>query len=74
MATVVAYAGIVKPKVEDDFATLGFANEAMSWKNYVYKANLNTDSNGEAWVAVGITARWETYMTYYIDEVRIEIT
>jgi hypothetical protein len=48
MVVIVAVAGIIKPKVEDDFATLGFANEAMSWKNYVYTANLKTDSNVEA--------------------------
>jgi len=73
IAAVVAYAGLVEPQVEDDFAVVGLANEAAGWKNYVYTADLNTDSNGEVWVAVGITVRWETYMTYYIDDVRIEI-
>lgn len=73
MAAVVAYAGRIKPKVEDDFVVVGFANEAAGWKNYVYTVNLNTDSNGEVWVAVGISVRWETYMTYYIDDVSIEI-
>jgi len=73
IAAVVAYAGTAKPNVEDDFAVVGFANEAAGWKNYVYTADLTTDSNGEAWVAVGISVRWETYMTYYIDDVRIEI-
>jgi hypothetical protein len=57
----------------DDFAIVGFANEAAGWKNYVYTVNLNMDSNGEVGVAVGITVRWETYITYYIDDVRIEI-
>jgi hypothetical protein len=73
IAAVVAYAGLVEPQVEDDLAIVGLANEAAGWKNYVNTANLNTDSNGEVWVAVGITVRWETYMTYYIDDVRIEI-
>ena len=73
IAAVVAYAGTAKPNVEDNFAVVGFANEAAGWKNYVYTADLTTDSNGEAWVAVGISVRWETYMTYYIDDVRIEI-
>jgi hypothetical protein len=45
----------------------------MSWKNYAHTATLKTDSNGDAWVAVGITVHWETHMTYYIDDVRIEI-
>lgn len=73
IAAVAAYAGTAKPNVEDDFAIVGFANEAAGWKNYAYTTDLTTDSNGEAWVAVGITVRWETYMTYYIDDVRIEI-
>jgi len=73
IAAVVAYAGTAKPNVEDDFAVVGFANDVAGWKNYVYTADLTTDSNGEAWVAVGISVRWETYMTYYIDDVRIEI-
>ena len=68
IAAVVAYAGIAKPEVEDDFAVVGSANEVTSWKNYVYEANVNTDSTSEAWVAVGISVRWETIMTYYIDE------
>jgi len=71
-AAVVAYAGIAKPAVEDDFAVVGSANEVAGWKNYVYQTNVNTDSTGEAWVAVGISVRWETTMTYYIDDVKIE--
>lgn len=73
IAAVAAYAGTAKPNVKDDFAIVGFANEAAGWKSYAYTADLTTDSNGETWVAVGITVRWETYMTYYIDDVRIEI-
>jgi len=73
IAAIVAYAGITKPKVEDDFAVVGVANEVAGWKNYAYEANVNTDSTAEAWIAVGITVRWETYLTYYIDNVRIEI-
>ncbi len=73
IAAVAAYAGTAKPNREDNFTIVGFANEAAGWKNYAYTADFTTDSNGEGWVAVGITVRWETYMTYYIDDVRIEI-
>ena len=73
IAAIVAYAGTAKPSVEDDFAVVGVANEVAGWKHYVYTADLNTDSSGEAWVAIGISVRWETYMTYYIDDVRIEV-
>ena len=73
IAAVVAYAGAAKSAVEDDFASVGVANEVAGWKNYAYTADLNTDSNGAAWVAVGLSVRWETYMTYYIDDVKIEV-
>jgi len=48
IAAVVTYTGIAKPQIEDDFAIVGFANEAAGWKNYAYTANLSTDSDGEA--------------------------
>ncbi|MGB9842576.1 MAG: hypothetical protein ACPLKZ_07695 [Candidatus Bathyarchaeales archaeon] len=73
IAAVVAYAGTTKPTVEEDFAVVGTANEAAGWKKYVYTSTLNTDSSGEVWVAFGISVRWETYMTYYIDDVKIEV-
>lgn len=73
IAAVVAYAGATKPVVEDDFAILGVANEAAGWKKYVYTSTLNPDSNGDIWVAFGISVRWETRMTYYIDDVKIEV-
>jgi len=73
IAAVVAYAGVAKPEVEDDFAVVGSANEVAGWKNYVYEANVNADSTSEAWVAVGISVRWETTMTYYIDDVKTEV-
>lgn len=72
IAEVVAYAGVAKPAVEDDFADVSSANEVAGWKNYVYEVNVNADSTSEAWVAVGISVRWETTMTYYVDDVRIE--
>lgn len=73
IAAVVAYAGNSKPQVEDDFAVVGVANEQAGWKNYAYTTDLTTDSNGEIWVSVGISVRWETLMTYYVDDVQIEI-
>ncbi len=73
IASVCAYAGISNPEVEGDFVVLGPANEVAGWKSYAHTVNLNTGSSGEFWVAVGITVRWETYMTYYVDDVRIEI-
>jgi len=73
IAAVCAYAGIRNPEVEEDLAVLGPANEVAGWKNYTYRTNLSSDSSEEVWVALGITVRWETYMTYYIDDVEMEI-
>jgi len=72
IAAVVAYAGTTRPAVEEDFTVVGYANEAQGWKTYSYVADVNTDSTGEAYIAVGITVRWETTMTYYIDDIVTE--
>ena len=73
IAAVCAYAGVRNPEVEEDFVVLGPANEVAGWKKYTYTTTLNTDSSEEVWVALGITVRWETRITYYIDDVEIEI-
>lgn len=73
IAVVCAYLGVENPEVEGDFSVIGTANEIAGWKNYTHLADLNTSSNGEMWIAVGISVRWETQMTYYIDDVEIEI-
>jgi hypothetical protein len=72
VASVVAYAGAVDPEVEEDFAVLGPANEVAGWKRYTHKATIQAAST-EVWVALGITVRWETEMTYHIDDVRVSI-
>lgn len=72
IAAVVAYAGTTRPAAEEDFAVVGYANEATGWKNYSYVADVNTDSAGEAYIAVGIAVRWETNMTYYVDDIVFE--
>ncbi|MCX8153107.1 MAG: hypothetical protein N3E52_01580 [Candidatus Bathyarchaeota archaeon] len=72
IAAVVAYAGVAEPAVEDDFAVIGVANEVAGWRNYAYTFDLNLDSAIEIWVAFGISVRWETCMTYYIDNVKLE--
>ena len=72
MAVVCAYAGVGKPAVEEDFAVVGSANKVAGWKNYTYATTFQTGSSEEVWVAVGISVRWESYMTYYIDDVQVE--
>jgi hypothetical protein len=82
---VCAYAGISNPEVETDFTVLGQANKVAGWKRYTHETTagwkrythettLYTGSSGEVWVAVGITVRWETEMTYNVDDVKVTIS
>jgi hypothetical protein len=73
IASVCAYAGIFNPEVETEFTILGQANEVAGWKHYTHEKTLQTGSNEEVWVAVAITVRWETEMTYNIDDVKVTI-
>lgn len=72
-AVVCVYVGAENPEVEGDFYVLGSADEVAGWKNYAYTAVVDADSRGEFWVAVGISVRWETYLTYCLDDVEIEV-
>jgi hypothetical protein len=74
IADVVGFAGTSNPEVEADFTVLGQANEVSGWKRYTHTATVNTGASGEVWVAVGITVRWETEMTYNLDDVKIIIS
>jgi len=73
IAGVCAYIGVFDPEVEDDFVVLGVANEIAGWKEYTHTATLQIGSSNEIWVAIGITVRWETEMTYNIDDVKVTI-
>ncbi len=73
IAGVCAYAGISNPTLEEDFVVLGPANEVAGWKRYTHEKTFYTDSSGKVWVALGITVRWETEMTYNIDDIRITV-
>lgn len=74
IAVVCAYVGVENPTFEDDFTVLGAANEVAGWKKYAHVVDLDAGSSGEFWVAIGTSVRWETQMTYYIDDVEIEIS
>jgi hypothetical protein len=72
LAQVAAYAGPQPPTAEGDFDTRQAANLVEGWRTYAYTFQVPGDA-GEVWVAVGISAVWETEMTYFIDEVGVEI-
>ena len=73
IAAVVGFAGTSNPEVEADLKVVGKANDVSGWKRYTYIATLETDSSGEVWVALGISVRWETEMTYNVDDVKVTI-
>ncbi len=74
IADVVGFAGTSNPEVEADFTDLGQANEVAGWKRYTHTATVNTGQSEEVWVAVGITALWETEMTYNLDDIKVTIS
>lgn len=74
IAVVCAYVGFKDPEAEGDLVVLSQANEVAGWKSYSLVVDIESGKAQEAWVAVGISVRWETYMTYYIDDVIIEVT
>lgn len=70
---VAAYAGSRKPKQEGDFDLSQALNQTAGWKRYSYSMDAQSGDNGQLWVAVGVTAVWETELTYYFDSLLLEI-
>jgi hypothetical protein len=73
ISRVAAYAGANRPRREEDFDLSQAANLAAGWRQYSYTFPVTSDGNGEIWTAMGMSAVWETEMTYYIDDVRVQI-
>jgi len=73
IAAVVGYSGTHNPETEEDLEVLGAANQVAGWKLYSFETTVNTGLGGEVWVALGISVRWETLMTYYVDDIEIVI-
>jgi hypothetical protein len=71
LANFVGYVGTKNSTAEGNFQTLGSANLVEGWRTYTLNAPVQTGSSGEVYVAVGISAVWETVMTYYIDDVAV---
>jgi hypothetical protein len=69
IANAVTHISTKNASTEADFHIIGAANQAAGWKNYTYTAQVETGASGNVNVALGISAVWETPMTYYIDDV-----
>jgi hypothetical protein len=74
LAAVVGYIGNENPSQEDDFQVLGAANQVEGWKTYSISSEVDTDASGDFYVALGFSVRWETHLTYNIDNVVITIS
>jgi hypothetical protein len=73
LAYVAAYAGPRPPAGEDDFDLSQPANLAEGWQRYSYSLTAEPSPEGQLWIAVGISVVWETEVTYYVDELRVEV-
>jgi hypothetical protein len=73
LAKVAAYVGPQPPAVEEDFDVSEPANQVAGWKTYTYEFDARSGPEGQVWVALGISAVWETEMTYYVDNLRVEV-
>ncbi len=73
MAAVVGYVGDKNPSTEGDFQVLGNANDVAGWKTYSISQEVDVGSSGDVYVALGFSVRWETQLTYNIDNVVITI-
>jgi len=73
LARVAAYAGPRPPGDESDFDVSQAANLVEGWRTYEYTFDVSAGADGRVWVALGISAVWETKMTYFVDHVRVDV-
>jgi len=71
IAKVAFYAGPAEPAAETDFDTTRAANQSAGWRIYTFTGDVTAGEDRTVWVAFGISAAWETEMTYYIDNVLV---
>lgn len=71
-AYVVAYAGALLPVEEAEFTHREAADKTKGWRRYQFSIPVSV-SEGELWVALGISVAWETLLEYFIDDIRVEV-
>ena len=67
---VIAYIGLDRPEVEEDFTCIGYAG-IEGWSSYQHQETLTVCEATIAWVALGYNIVWETWRTHYFDSVTI---
>lgn len=70
-AETALYAGPVSPEVESDFDVSGVLNQVAGWKVYEHTRDVTSGADGQLHVGVGVNVVWETWITYYLDDVRV---
>ncbi len=73
LAAVAVFAGAAPPVTESQFDVSKQANLAAGWHLYSYTLQAAADSIGRLWIAVGITALWETPLEYFLDDLVVEL-
>lgn len=74
IARPAVYVGNAAPTMEEQFDLSQAANLEPGWRRYIYEdLEVSTGLDGRVHVAVGLSVFFETEITYYIDDVRIEI-
>lgn len=71
-AYVVACAGVLLPVEEAEFTHREAADKTKGWRRYQFTIPVSS-TEGELWVALGISVAWETLLEYFVDEVRVEV-
>ncbi|NLX13626.1 MAG: hypothetical protein GXY44_08240 [Phycisphaerales bacterium] len=71
IAKVAFYGGGQRPQQEADFDTSQAANQAAGWRRYTSVQQVTAGADSRFWIAFGISAVWETEMTYFIDNLTV---
>ncbi|MBN1681995.1 hypothetical protein JW865_00390 [Candidatus Bathyarchaeota archaeon] len=73
LAVVVISISSENPESENDFFILGPANQISGWKTYTFN-EIISGKEENLYISFGISVRWETELTYYLDDVDIVIS
>lgn len=71
---VLAFADRRDPEVEEDFAIVGQTDQVAGWHRYSHRRSFCSGTGGQAWVAFGFGATWETPRTYHLDLAEVTVT
>ena len=72
--SVVAYLGRRRPTLEADFTSIGDTGAGVGWVPFSYSTDIEVGDASELWLAVGIRANWETWRTFYLDNIAVSIS